>query len=62
MGKGVEKNIAKSIEYLKRSAKMGNCLSDYELFGIYSKEEGFVDEVQAYIHLRRSCERGTSAF
>ena len=62
MGKGVEKNIAKAIEYLKRSAKMGNCLSDYELFGIYSKEEGFVDEVQAYLHLRRSCERGTSAF
>lgn len=59
---GVPKNVEKAIEYLKRSSKEGNCQSSYQLYFIYSTEEGHIDIKKAYHYLEKACLGGVTMF
>lgn len=62
MGYGVARNVEKSIQYLTKSAKAGNGQSSYELFVIFSQEEGFKDPVKAYLYLQDAILTGLTFF
>ncbi len=51
---GVSKNIDKAIDFLTRSAKLGNGQSNYQLFIIYSVEESHKDVKKAYAYLEKA--------
>ena len=61
-GFGVAKNITKSIELLKKSAKAGNGQSSFQLFVVYSREEGVKDNKVAYRYLTKAVESGVTYF
>ena len=62
IGHGVTKNIPKAIENLKISSKAGNSQSVYQLFILYSEEEGYKDPVLAYKYLEKACHQGVTFF
>ena len=62
LGFGVGKDVPKSLEYLKRSAKEGNGQSCYQLAVIYLNEEGFKDIPAAYKYFEKALLRGVSFF
>ena len=59
---GVSKNTAKAVEYLTKSARAGNGQSCYQLFLIFSDEEGFKDVKKAYYYLEKGILNGVSNF
>mmetsp|Transcript_11751 Transcript_11751/g.8192 ORF Transcript_11751/g.8192 Transcript_11751/m.8192 type:complete len:129 (-) Transcript_11751:757-1143(-) len=61
-GFGVAKNIPKSIELLKKSAKAGNGQSCFQLYLVYSKEEEVRDNKIAYKYLIKAVESGVTYF
>ena len=62
LGYGVARNIEKAIELLKRSSKVGNGQSSYQLYVIYSQEEGFKDARKAYYYLEKAIQYGVTMF
>lgn len=61
-GLGVPKNVEKAVEHLKKSAKAGNCYSQFKLFLIYSQEETLKDVKLAYKYLQKAMLNGFTAF
>ena len=62
VGFGVSKNMEKSVEYLEKSAKLGNCQSCLQLATIHTQEEGFKDPKKAYYYLEKAVLNGVSNF
>lgn len=61
-GKGVEKNIEKSIENLTKAAVLGNSHADHQLFIIYSSDPTYKDVSKAYLSLLEAMENGVTIF
>ena len=61
-GKGVEKNVEKSIEYLTKASVLGNSHADQTLYIIYSNDPTFKDVTKAYTHLLDAMENGVTLF
>lgn len=65
-GFGVTKNVAKAVEYLKKSAALGHCHSMYQLYLIHSgkpgEDEKMTDVVTAYNHLMKSLQYGVTNY
>ncbi len=59
---GVSKNVEKAVENLTKSSIAGNGQSCYQLFLIYSQEEGFKDVKKAYYYLEKGILNGVSNF
>ena len=59
---GLAKNIPKAIDLLTISDKAGNSQSSYQLFVIYTHEEGFKDVKKAYKHLEKALFNGVTQF
>lgn len=62
MGFGVQENKEKSLEYLTKASKMGNCLSSYQLASFYATEESIKDVKKAYYYLEKAVLNGMSQF
>ena len=62
LGIGVAKNVEKAIDLLRKSSKVGNGQSSYQLYVIYSQEEGFKDVVKAYYYLEKAIQVGVTMF
>ena len=56
------RNLNKSIEFLKKSARAGNGQSAFQLFLIYSKENEVKDNKLAYKYLAKAVESGVTYF
>lgn len=61
-GFGVSRNIKKSIELLKKSAKAGNGQSSFQLYNLYSREKEVKDNKIAYKYLTKAVESGVTYF
>ena len=62
LGWGVSKNIDKAIEYLTKSSKEGNGQSSFQLYVIFTSEEGYKDAKKAYHYLEKACLVGVTMF
>lgn len=65
-GFGVSKDTKKAMEFLIKSADLGNCQSMYQLYMICSGNEGedekFKDELEAYNWLMKAISNGATFF
>lgn len=62
MAFGLSKNVPKAIDLLTISDKAGNSQSSYQLYVIYTHEEGFKDVKKAYKHLEKALFNGVTQF